>query len=98
MVVKRLDLSKECNEDDESDESEETHEACVSTSHCLLFKVLGTCYTAERQKALEESYEYLYEHNRPVFVKLKAEPDNPYDRNAIAVFIMASSENNNVGY
>lgn len=64
---------------------------CVPTSHCLPFKVLGTCYTAERQKALEESYEYLYEHNRPVFVKLKAEPDNPYDRNAIAVYIMASS-------
>ena len=39
----------------------------------------------KKTKALEESYEYLYEHNRPVFVKLKAEPDNPYDRNAIAV-------------
>ena len=92
------DLDDECNEDDESDESEETCEACVSTSHCLPFKVMGTCYTAERQKALEESYEYLYEHNRPLFVKLKAEPDNPYDRNAIAVYIMASSEYKRVGY
>ncbi|XP_068752985.1 uncharacterized protein [Montipora capricornis] len=54
---------EECNEDVESDESEETREAWVPTSHCLPFKVLGTCYTSERQKALEESYEYLYEHN-----------------------------------
>lgn len=89
---------EECNEDVESDESEETREACVPTSHCLPFKVLGQCYTAERQKALQESYEYLYENNRPVFVKLKAEPDNPYDRNAIAVYIMASSEYKKVGY
>ena len=60
--------------------------------------MLGTCYTADRQKAFEGSYEYLYEHNRTVFVKLKAEPDNPYDRNAITVYIMASSEYNKVGY
>ena len=92
------DLVEECNEDDESDESEKTCEGCVSTNHCLPFKVMGTCYKAERQKALEESYEYLYEHNRPLFVKLKAEPDNPYDRIAIAVYIMASSEYKKVGY
>ena len=41
------DIDEECNEDDESEE-EEAHEACVSTSHCLPFKVLGTCYAAER--------------------------------------------------
>lgn len=63
-----FDLDEECNEDDES---EEAHEAIVSTSHYLPFKVLGTCHTAERQKAIEESYEYLYEHNRPLFVKLR---------------------------
>ena len=33
-----------------------------------------------------------------IFVKLKAEPDNLYDRNAIAVYIMASSEYKKVGY
>lgn len=63
-----FDLDEECNEDDES---EEAHEAIVSTSHYLPLKELGTCYTAERQKAPEESYEYLYEHNRPLFVKLR---------------------------
>lgn len=46
-------------------------------------KVTGMCYSAERQMALEESFEYLYEDNRPLFVKLKAELDNVYDRNAI---------------
>lgn len=70
----------------------------VSTSHCLPFKVLGTCYAAERQKALEEAYDYLYEHKRPLFVKLKAEPDNLYDKNAVPVYIMASSEYKRVGY
>ncbi|PFX12927.1 hypothetical protein AWC38_SpisGene23039 [Stylophora pistillata] len=88
------DLDEECNEDGESDESEEAPEACASTSHCFPFKVLGTCYTAERQKF----YEYLYEHNRPLFVKLKAEPDNLYDRNAIVFYIMASSEYKKVVY
>ena len=48
-------------------------------------KVKKIMLLLKKTKALEESYEYLYEHNRPVFVKLKAEPDNPYDRNAIAV-------------
>ena len=78
------------NEDDESDESAEANEACDSTSHCLPFKVLGTCYSAERQKALKEAYKYLYEHDRPLFLKLKEEPDNVYDRNAIAFYIMTS--------
>ena len=92
------DVDVEFNDDYESEESEEAHEARVSTSHCLPFKVLGTCYSAERQKVLQEAYEYLYEHNRPLFVKLKAEPDNVYDRHAIAVFIMTSSEYKKVGY
>lgn len=92
------DVYDESNEEDESDESEVAHDSCISTRHCLPFKVLGTCHSPDRQKAIEESYEHLYEHNRPLFVNLKAEPDNLYDQNAIAVFIMASSEYKKVGY
>lgn len=92
------DFDDESDEDDGSDENEESQEPHASTSHCLPFKVMGTCYSAERQKALEESFEYLYEHDRPLFVKIEAEPDNVYDRNAIAVYIKASSEYTKVGY
>lgn len=68
-----------------------TDESAEVRTHCLPFKVLGTCYCGSRQNALMEAYEYLYEHNRPVFVKLEAEPDNPIDKHAIAVYIMSSS-------
>lgn len=92
------DVHDESNEEEESDESEVAHDSCSSTRHCLPFKVLGTCHSPDRQNALEESYEHLYEHNRPVFVSLKAEPDNLHDQNAIAVYIMASSNYKKVGY
>lgn len=65
---------------------------------CLPFKVLGTCYSKSRQQALEEAFEYLYDHNRPVFVKLQAEPDNPIDKHAIAVYVMSSADYEKVGY
>ena len=56
--------------------------------HCLPFKVVGTCYSPSRQKALEAAYDYIYNYNRPVFAKLVPEPENPTDRNAIAVYVM----------
>lgn len=36
----------------------------------------------------------IYEHNRPVFAKLEAEPNNPIEKHAIAV---SSSNYENVG-
>ena len=57
--------------------------------HTLPFKFLGTCQSVERQKALEEAYEYLHDHNRPVLVKLKPEPENKNDKNVMAVYIMS---------
>ena len=68
------------------------------TKHCLPFKVLGTCHHVVRQKALEEAYIYLEEHNRPIFAKIEAEPDNPHDKHVIAVYIMSSSDYEKVGY
>lgn len=67
-------------------------------THCLPFKVLGTCYSGSRQKALEEGYEYMYEYNRRVFVKLEAEPENQHDKNAVAVYIMSTDDYEKVGY
>ena len=69
-----------------------------SGPHSLPFKVLGSCYDTSRQKALEEAYEYLYDYNRSVFVKLEAESDNAHDRNAIGVYIMTNCEYVLVGY
>ena len=68
------------------------------TTHCLPFKVLGTCYSSDRQNALQEALLYLEEYNRPVFAKLEAEPENATDRNAIAVYIMSSGDYDKVGY
>ena len=92
------DVHDESSEEDESDETEVAHETSISTRRCLPFKVLGTCHSSDRQKALGESHEHLYEHNMPLFVKLRKEPDNLYDQNAIAVYIMASSDYKKVGY
>lgn len=83
---------------DDDDEESLPDGSAVVTIHCLPSKVMGTCYSEQYQSALVEAYEYLYEHNRPVFAKLETEPENAYDRNAIAVFIMSSSEYEKVGY
>ncbi|CAB4016067.1 Hypothetical predicted protein [Paramuricea clavata] len=40
------------------------------TVHCLPFKVIGTCYSSSRQKALERAYDFLHVYNRPVFAKI----------------------------
>lgn len=66
--------------------------------HCLPFKVLGTCHNVARQRALEEAYTYPEEYNRPIFAKIEAEPDNPYDKQGIAVYVMLSSHFEKVGY
>ena len=67
-------------------------------THCLPFKVMGTCYSEKYQKALQVAYQYHYEHNKHIFANVKAEPDKPYDKNAIAVYIMSSSDYEKVGY
>ena len=59
---------------------------------------MGTCYSEKYQTALQEAYEFHYEHNKNIFANLKAEPDNPYDKNAIAVYIVSSSDYEKVGY
>ena len=84
-----------CGNEDSDPEPEGSTEAIT---HSLPFKVMGTCYSRKYQKALQEAYEYLYEHNRHIFAKLEAEPENPHDKNAIAVYIMFSADYEKVGY
>ncbi|KXJ18272.1 Exonuclease 1 [Exaiptasia diaphana] len=60
--------------------------------HSLPFKVMGTCYDTRRQDALIAARDCMYEHNRYVFAKLEAEPENLYDENAIAVYLACPSE------
>ena len=48
-------------------------------THCLPFKVMGTCYSEKYQKALQVAYEYHYEHNKHIFANVKAEPDKPHN-------------------
>ena len=69
----------------------------MNTTHTLPFKVLGTCYSKDRQKVLEQALELL-ENNRSVYVDLQHEPDNPYDDNAVAVFLQTDIECELVGY
>ena len=75
-----------------------TDDENAEETHCLPFKVMGTCYSSDRQNSLEEAYQYLEEYNRPVFVKLTPEPENAYDKDAIAVYIMSNSNYEKVGY
>ena len=71
-----------------SDNTSSDHDSDDENVHCLPFKVVGTCYSPSRQKTLEAAYDYMHTYNRPVFAKLVAEPENPTDKNAIAVYVM----------
>ena len=55
----------------------------VKCTLAVPLKVLGSCHSGERQKILEEVFEYLNEYNRPVYVQLEKEPDNLHDPNAM---------------
>ena len=93
VSVTTVSDSDASDNDVDSDEPNET----VAT-HCLPFKVMGTCYSKARQDSLQEAFECLYEHNRPVYAKLQAEPENIHDKSAIAVYLMSLSDYEKVGY
>ena len=69
----------------------------TKTPHTLPFKVLGTWYSKERQNSLDSALDYM-ENNRHVFVDLQCEPENKYDKNAIAVYLMYDNMFEKVGY
>ena len=47
---------------------EDEEQEIDNNPHALPFKVMGTCFSSERQDALEKSYETLYEYNRQVLL------------------------------
>ena len=59
----------------------------TKVAHTLPFKVLGTCYSKERQNSLDSALNYM-ENNHHVFVDLQCEPENKYEKNAIAIYLM----------
>jgi hypothetical protein len=73
-------------------------EKIESEVHTVPLKVLGSCHSGERQKILEEAFEYLNEYNRPVYVQLEKEPDNLHDPNAIATYVKTVDAFHKVGY
>ena len=87
-----------CSRPSGNDEHQSENKETAETTHCLPFKVLGICHSACRQSVLEEAFSYLGEYNRPVFVKIEAEPENVHDRHAIAVYVISSSGYEKVGY
>ena len=87
-----------CDSDTSDDDIDSYEHSDPVATHCLPFKVMGTCYSKARQDSLQEAFEYLYEHNRPVYARLQAEPENTHDKNAIAVYLMSSSDYEKVGY
>ena len=60
--------------------------------------MLRTCYATSQQEALKEAFELMYGQNRHIDVKLEAEPSNPVDSCAIAVFIKSSVGYKKVGF
>ena len=65
--------------------------------HTLPFKVLGTCFTKERQRCLENAYDNI-QNNRYVDVDLVHESTNIHDPKAIALLISTGNGFEIVGY
>jgi hypothetical protein len=63
----------------------------------LPFKVLGTCFSKERQCILEEALDHI-ENNRYLDVDLVHESTNVHDPKAIAVLISTGNDFEKVGY
>ena len=64
---------------------------------CLL-KLWEHVIPKQGKTVLQEAFECLYEHNRPVYTKLQAEPENILDKSAIAVYLLSLSDYENLGY
>jgi len=80
--------------DSESDDSTDSDDNC---EHELPFKVMGVTHVPMRQTHLMWAHENL-EKGNDVEVKIRPDPDNHYDSNAIAVEINYGSGWNVVGF
>ena len=84
---------------DELDPSSETDdEDSDDVLHTVPFKVLGSPYSVEHQKYLEDAHKLLYERKGDVNAKIVPENNNLHDKNAIAVMLGFAHEWKKVGY
>ena len=94
-----IDINSSDDSGDELDSSSEIdNENSGDVLHTVPFKVLGSAYSVERQKCLEDAHKLLYESKVDVNAKLVLESNNKYDKNAIAVMLGFGNEWNIVGY
>ncbi|XP_077864746.1 uncharacterized protein LOC144350428, partial [Saccoglossus kowalevskii] len=75
------------NEDDPAD-----------IEHSLPFKVLGVCHVTKRQEILQEAYIRLYEQKLPVKTRIRPDPSNIVDKNAIAVDLDVGNGWQHIGF
>ena len=74
------------------------HEDSDDVLHTVPFKVLGSPYSLEHQKYLEDAHKLLYERKGDVNAKIVPENNNQHDKNAIAVMLRFAQEWKKVGY
>ncbi|KAJ7324075.1 Rad2 nuclease [Desmophyllum pertusum] len=96
------DINYDSEEEDEEEDNEEIENEyqeydpqAEEITHTLPFKVMGVAYNTAYQNHLEAAKEA-----GPAFVsaKIESETENPYDCNAIAVFINYGSAWEKIGY
>ena len=94
-----IDINSSDDSGDELDSSSEIdNENSEDVLHTVLFKVLGSAYSVEHQKCLEDAHKLLYEKKVDVNANLVPESNHTYDKNTIAVMLGFGNEWNKVGY
>lgn len=67
-------------------------------THTLPFKCIGAAHEKEYQESLEQAHHVLHEQKKDVAVRLRPEPNNINDGNAIAIDMDYGSDWKVVGY
>ena len=84
--------------DDLDPPSETDNEVSEDVLHSVSFKVLGSPYSVEHPKYLEDAHKLLYERKADVNAKIVPESSNQHDKNAIAIMLGFDNEWKKVGY
>ena len=74
--------SPQCEEENESDEGESVDPIKSVTNHTVIFKVMGTVKEKRYEQVLEKVASLLDE-GKSIPVRVRPEPDNPYDSKAL---------------
>jgi hypothetical protein len=88
----RGDQGDRAESDDELSDEEE------QITHAVPFKCIGAAHEKNYQHHLEKAYLTHHEQDKPVNVRIRAEPLNPRDPRAIAIDLDYGTGWTNVGY